>query len=169
MTRYRIRTAGLLAAAVSWLGIASAHGAETNGAGAWTAAQRQQGYVVFHHDNLRLLEPSDVPAPDAAAGKTITCSLARGEYEPVQIGIHALAPDIKHVRLAVESDVAVRVFRRIDEKVHKLLDGYSYEFPPFDVSTSEYTSHAHGYTLVRSFRTTRPDAPCSRSSFSGPN
>lgn len=127
-------TTGLLAAVVSWLNIAMACAAETNGAPLLTSAQMKQGYVAFQHHTLHLLESSDVPVSEdiseIAERKKITCTLARGEYEAVQIGVHAVAPDIKQVRLTVESDLEVRVFRRIDEKVHSLLDTYVNPIPP---------------------------------------
>jgi len=128
-----IWTVALLTASVSWLGIALARGAETTATPASTSPRTKQGYVAFQHPTLHLLESSDIPPAEdnseSAARKKVTCALARGEYEPVQIGIHAVAPDIKQVRLTVESDLAVRVFRRIDEKVHNLLDTYINPIP----------------------------------------
>ena len=92
-------TTGLLAAVVSWLNIAMACAAETNGAPLLTSAQMKQGYVAFQHHTLHLLESSDVPVSEdiseIAERKKITCTLARGEYEAVQIGVHAVAPDSK--------------------------------------------------------------------------
>ena len=81
----------------------------------WTDAQIKRGVAVFQHHSINLVERDFVPA--AADGK-ISCTLAKGEYEPVQIAVRALAPGgIKNVRLAVESDFDVRIFRRIDGEV----------------------------------------------------
>ena len=136
MSRHCIRTAALVAAASSWLCIACAHAAESDKVSAWTAEQLEQGFVAFGHHNLQLLEATDVPTPEAAANKTVTCSLAQGEYESVQIGIHALRrgtsrrkPFIYNVQLTVESDIPVRIFRRIDHEVHELLDTYVNKVP----------------------------------------
>ncbi len=76
----------------------------------WGQAVRTAGFVAFGHNNLELVEPSHVPGRDDVA-TTLSCDLARGEYEPVQIGIHGLADDVKNVRLEVESDLDVRIFR----------------------------------------------------------
>ena len=76
----------------------------------WDQAVQTAGYVVFRHNNLELVEPSHVPSPlDVAT--TLRGDLARGEYDPLQIGIHAVADDVKNVRLEVEFDLNVRIFR----------------------------------------------------------
>ena len=76
----------------------------------WDPAIQRAGYVVFRHNNLELLEPSHVPSPEHVA-TTVRCDLALGEFEPIQIGIHALADDVTNVRIEVESDLQVRIFR----------------------------------------------------------
>ena len=129
MARYFIFQVNWLVAVVLWLSVSSLPGDETSQQTTWTDLQRTQGYVAFQHHHLHLLDSSFTPVPEVVTRKTITCSLARGQYEAVQIGVHALARDINQVRLTVESDVAVRVFRRIDEKVHSLLDGYVNQVP----------------------------------------
>ena len=94
----------------------------------WTDAQIKRGVAVFQHHSINLVERDFVPP--AADGK-ISCTLAKGEYEPVQIAVRALAlGGIKNVRLAVESDFDVRIFRRIDGEVRKLLTSYSNPVPP---------------------------------------
>ena len=76
----------------------------------WDQVVQTAGYVVFRHNNLELVEPSHVPSPlDVAT--TLRGDLARGEYDPLQIGIHAVADDVKNVRLEVEFDLNVRIFR----------------------------------------------------------
>lgn len=134
MRPYQILTTALLAAAL--LG----PGGRYAGAAApdepppqWTKAEREKGYVVFSHSTLEGLPRSYVPAREAVGGRLgrvkISCVLARGEYEALQIGIHAVADGVKNVRLEVESDLEVRVFRRIDGKVRKMLLGYSNPVP----------------------------------------
>ena len=75
----------------------------------WTEAERRKGYVVFSHSTVERLPPSYVPAR-ASIVKKVSCSLARAEYESLQIGIHAVAGDLKNIRLEVASDIAVEVY-----------------------------------------------------------
>mgnify|MGYP004065169709 FL=1 len=62
-------------------------------AGKQTPVDRDKGYLVFGYSALKNLPPSYVPAPGDAV-QTVTCSLARDEYESVQIGVHAIAGDL---------------------------------------------------------------------------
>ena len=95
--------------------------------GPWTEAQVKRGVALFQHHNVTLVTNGFVPA---TANTTITCTLARGEYEPVQIAVRALAPGgINNVRLAIDSDFDIRIFRRIDGEVRKLLLSYTNPVP----------------------------------------
>jgi hypothetical protein len=76
----------------------------------WDQATQTAGYVVFGHNNLELVEPSHIPKRQDVA-TTLRCDLARGEYDPIQIGIHGLADDVKNVTVQVSSDLDVRIFR----------------------------------------------------------
>lgn len=94
----------------------------------WARTERQMGYVVFQHNNLQLADTSLVPARQDIV-KKVACELARGEYDPIQIGIHALVPGVNNVQLEVESDLDVKVYRRIDDKVRGMLLAYSNPMP----------------------------------------
>ena len=93
----------------------------------WTEAQRQRGYALFRRstaqpiDCRHLLPLSFVPGPDAIIEKKVGCELARGEAESLVVGIHALAEDVKNVRLQVECDLEVRVYRGVAGQVKKML------------------------------------------------
>ena len=96
----------------------------------WAKTKRQAGYVVFQYNNLKLADPDHVPTQKDIV-KKVACELARGEYDPIQIGIHALVQGVNNVQLDVESDLDVRVYRRIDDKVSKMLQGYSNPVVPW--------------------------------------
>lgn len=80
----------------------------------------ETGYTVFRHSTLALLTPDIVPAA-AGADSAVACAVTLGEYKSVQLGIRAVAGDLAAVRLEVDSDLEVRVYRRIDGKVRQLL------------------------------------------------
>jgi len=94
----------------------------------WTEAELDKGYVVFTHSTLVNLQSDYVPARNAVVGE-VSCALARGEYKSLQIGIHALAGDLRSVRLELESDLEARVYRPIDGETRKLLLGYENPVP----------------------------------------
>ena len=80
------------------------------GASAREPAAPQAGYLVFAHNRLELVEPSYVPdASDRA--ETLQCDLARGEFEPLQIGLYGLAETVNNLRIEVAADLPVRIFR----------------------------------------------------------
>ena len=80
------------------------------GASAREPAAPQAGYLVFAHNRLELVEPSYVPdASDRA--ETLQCDLARGEFEPLQIGLYGLAETVHNLRIEVAADLPVRIFR----------------------------------------------------------
>ncbi len=60
----------------------------------------------------------------AAIVTTVSCELARGEYRSVQIGIHALADNVRQLRLEVDSDLDARVHRGIDAQTRDMLHDY---------------------------------------------
>lgn len=77
-----------------------------------TPAAGRPDYVVFNHSTLRNLSPAHVPADNAIA-RSVACVLARDEFESVQIGVRAVAGDLRDVRIEVETDLQVTVYHRI--------------------------------------------------------
>ena len=71
-------------------GAGNAASEQTSAPAAWTQDELKKGYVVFEHHPMERLEESHVPARGAIV-KELSCTLAQGEYESVQIGVHALA------------------------------------------------------------------------------
>ena len=94
----------------------------------WTQIETEKGYVIFLQNTLENLPPEHVPARKAITNK-VACTLARGEYKSVQIGVHALDGDLQSVRLELESDLDARVYRPIDAETRKLLLGYENPVP----------------------------------------
>ena len=86
----------------------------------WPASQIAKGYVVFEHSTLEKLPPTFVPAPTAVAD-AVTCALAQGQSESVQIGVHAISDGIKDISIEVDSDLDVIVYHRISPDVRKKL------------------------------------------------
>ncbi|MBM3992527.1 MAG: hypothetical protein FJ298_16230, partial [Planctomycetes bacterium] len=70
---------------------------------------REKGYVVFAHSIQELMPDSYVPKPNALSDG-LSCTLARGEYKSLQIGVHALSEELKEVSLDVECDLGVQVY-----------------------------------------------------------
>ena len=87
-----------------------------------------QGYVIFRHSTLEALPPEHVPGEEAVIS-TVSCALAQGQYTSVRIGIHALADDLRDVRLHLESDLSARVYRPPDAETKTLLLGYDNPVP----------------------------------------
>ena len=85
-----------------------------------TCAEDNKGYVVFEHTTLGNFSPTHNPPPEAIV-ETVSCTLARGEYEPIQIGVHAVAGGLKDIRVTVESDLKVKVYHRIDPDMQQQL------------------------------------------------
>jgi len=106
----------MLAGALLSVGVGSARAGEGAAPAQWTQAEMKKGYVVFEHNAMARLEASHVPAREAVV-KEISCALARGEYESVQIGVHALADGVKDVRIKVDTDLDVTAYHRISPSV----------------------------------------------------
>ena len=94
-------------------GIAYAQAGDPVAGAQWKTTELEKGYVVFEHSTLENLPPTHVPVPEAIVD-TVSCALARGEYESVQIGVHALAGGLTNIRITVVSDLEVTVYHRID-------------------------------------------------------
>ena len=85
-----------------------------------TCAEDNKGYVVFEHTTLGNFSPTHNPQPEAIV-ETVSCTLARGEYEPIQIGVQAVAGGLKDIRVTVKSDLKVKVYHRIDPDMQQQL------------------------------------------------
>ena len=85
-----------------------------------SCAATDSGYIVFEHSILEQLLQDYVPAPSTST-KKIACSLARGQYKSVCVGIHAAKTDLDVVRLQIESDLGSRVYRPIDAETAAML------------------------------------------------
>lgn len=85
----------------------------------WAHSERQKGYVVFQHSTMTNLLESHIP-DRAAIVQRVSCELARGEYESLQIGVHALG-DLESVELSLDSDLEVQIYRRISSSVKQQL------------------------------------------------
>jgi HEAT repeat protein len=81
----------------------------------WTQAEQEKGYVVFTHSTLQLMPSAHVPRRKTVA-EQVSVELARGEYESVQIGVHALGGPLDDVKIEVESDLAVQVYHLAQTK-----------------------------------------------------
>ena len=77
-------------------------------------------YTVFEHTTLENFAPTHQPPPEAITA-SVSCTLARGEYEPIQIGVHALADPLSGIRVTVDSDLEVTVFHRIHPDIKETL------------------------------------------------
>lgn len=86
----------------------------------WTPADHQNGYVVFAYTTMANLAPTHVPETDAVA-KTMACTLAPGEYESLQFGVHAIADGIQNVSVQVECDLPVTIYHRISPAIKEQL------------------------------------------------
>jgi HEAT repeat protein len=87
---------------------------------AYAQAEHEIGYVVFEHTTLEPIPSTQIPKPDAIVD-TVSCALARGEYEPIQIGVHALADGLTNIRVTVESDLKVTVYHHINPSIKQQL------------------------------------------------
>ena len=93
------------------MGIGRTQAVDLSEAPQWTAAEIDKGYVVFEHNTLERMPSDFVPARKAITDK-LSCALARGEYQSVQFGVHALGDGLKNIRVTVTSDLAVTAYRR---------------------------------------------------------
>jgi len=86
----------------------------------WTQTESDKGYVVFEYNPMAKLAASHIPDRREVVNE-VSCALARGEYESLQIAVHALAGDLKDIRIEVESDLDVKVYHRISPDVKQQL------------------------------------------------
>lgn len=104
-------TAGMILLCVGYATDATAQD-EVVAPPSWTQHEQDRGYVVFEHTTMAGFPDHHVPARNAVV-KKLSCVLARGEYESLQIGVHALADDVKDIRITVTSDLEVHTYHRI--------------------------------------------------------
>ena len=94
--------------------------------GEWTQAELDAGCVVFQYSPMKNLSPAFVPSREIVAEK-LSCVLARNEYESIQFGVHALTDDIEAIEVAVESDLDVTIYHRIEPAIKEQLEAASPE------------------------------------------
>ncbi|MEI6066109.1 MAG: DUF2887 domain-containing protein [Methylococcaceae bacterium] len=97
-----------------------AQAAETTTAPQWHDAELKKGYVVFEYTTLDNLPGKYVPSRQSVTGKVST-AMAQGEYNPLQIGVHALANSLSNIKVTVGSDIDVTVYHRIEPTVKQQL------------------------------------------------
>ena len=98
----------------------------------WGEAARKAGYVVFRHNSLELIEPSHVPDRRHVA-TNLTRDLARGEYDPIQIGIHGIADDLKNIRVELIGNLISLRLKGRSTNARDMADfGRPYPLPFFD-------------------------------------
>ena len=85
-----------------------------NTAPAWTPSQRQRGFVVCTDHWMRPMFDVFVPRSQDVAGQ-FECTLARGEYESIQVGVHALK-DLADVKMTVKLDLPFKAYRFLSIK-----------------------------------------------------
>jgi len=91
-----------------------------------SAEDRARGFIVFNRNYLDLMPPSYRPS-EAEIRKPFAIAAARGEYEPVSVGVFALedidalrveAPDFRSAAGVRIDDVDVRVVRYLVKRSH---------------------------------------------------
>ena len=112
MRTHRIIVAALLVGGSLGLGVGYAEDDDGEQAARWTQAEQEMGYVVFSHSTIERLPESYVPSREAIVD-TVSCELARGEFESLQIGVHAVTGELKDIQVEVESDLGVKVYHRV--------------------------------------------------------
>ena len=70
------------------------------------------GYAVFPVTTQARFYRDSKPTSDTPT-TTVSCAVARNEFESIQIGVHAATRDLTGVRLTVESDLESVTYRRM--------------------------------------------------------
>jgi hypothetical protein len=113
----------------------------------WTRAEVDRGYLVFSHSTLENLPASYVPPRQAVTG-ALSCALAQGQYESVQIGVHALADDVAKITATVTADLPVTVYHRIDPATKARLAVAPYEEIPTWMGAEVYLQRGDTYASL---------------------
>ncbi|NOY30732.1 MAG: HEAT repeat domain-containing protein [Planctomycetes bacterium] len=76
----------------------------------WTRSQKKHGYVVYTEIYNHALWPKQIPKKSQIV-RSVTCRMARNEYEPIQIGVYGVgnSEPLKQVRAAVDIDLPFQV------------------------------------------------------------
>jgi hypothetical protein len=96
---------------VAAMGVGRTQAADPPTPAPWTTAETDRGYVVFEHNPLEVMPSTYVPGRQAITD-TLACALARGEYQSVQFGVHAVGNELQNLRVTVTSDLEVTTYRR---------------------------------------------------------
>ena len=75
----------------------------------WTAEEKKRGFVVCSDHWMRPMFDVFMPTREQIV-KELRCKPARGEYESLQVGVHALR-DIGPVKITVELDLPFKTYR----------------------------------------------------------
>ena len=95
--------------ALLWAIVCVAHAGGTSET-TWTESERADGYVVCSRSTLQPYFAQDVPEHGEVI-QSVGCTLARREYEPLIVGVHAIDGPLDNVRIAVKADLSIRVHR----------------------------------------------------------
>ena len=82
---------------------------QRNKAPQWTAHEKARGFVVCTDHWMRPMLDVFAPTREQIVDE-LSCALARGEYESLQVGVHALK-DLGPVKMTVELDLPVQAYR----------------------------------------------------------
>lgn len=100
--------------ALAVIGSACAHAAETPAA--WGDAALRAGYVVFGRSTMARI-PNDAAPTPAEVISEAQVTLAQGEYESLQIGVHALGGALANLQVTFASDLEVTVYHRRADRI----------------------------------------------------
>ena len=86
---------------------------------AWTEAERRRGFVVYTDHYMRPMYRHQKPRRDQIVDR-VSAELARAEYEPVQLGVYAIASasPVRGVSVTVDTDLPVEV-RRMETRINR--------------------------------------------------
>jgi len=90
--------------------LAGLAGVAIGGESSWTPEERARGFVPCTRSYLAPFFTEDVPAREEIA-RELSVALARDEYEPVMLGVHAIEKDLADVSVEVSTDLPVTVYR----------------------------------------------------------
>ena len=81
----------------------------------WTAEEQARGFVTCTRPYVTPFFTEDVPTRQEAVGE-LSVALAREEYEPVMVGIHAIGKDLTEVAIEVSIDLPATVYRFLPKR-----------------------------------------------------
>lgn len=120
----------------------------SNAATQWTEKETTRGYVAFVHSTLAQRPTNYVPTRKAIVSR-IGCTLAQGEYQSVQVGVHALNADLQDLRLNLVSPLEARIYRPIDEPTRRLLAAGVNPVPGrMKAPGADYANGRHPVTVI---------------------